>query len=1089
MKKLFFLLFVLIPLLLTHADIGDEIDNCTSSPSFVWNGEIGGLYLPSEGAIKVLFIFAQFPDDNFAGNSSWYLGQAPANMNSWVDETWSSSPTQNSITDYFNVMSWDHTTNTAKLKFTGKSFSVVTPHTRQWYLDNHKQYGDINKEIIQQLDTDPTWSFAQFDNWHYNSNFSFTNSPDGIVEMVIVIWRNIANEFSTKHDKDSIYSALNMGRWGDLGGSNFTVDGGARTIKTGYGGGGGGATICDWYSADMFRFSIHEFSHYLLGDNTYHNGFGFWAMLSGYEPRSYMINSYERYRLGWGNIINLSNTGSNILNEPLTDFITTGKAYRIEIDASTNQYFYIENHQKISYWDKCSGDSYPDDKGIFIMRQDRGGSSNLQAADWMYMIPADGRYNWSVNQYVYPDYYPAGVPVFKKLEENHITGYDELQPIPFTYQGVPKSPFEVLFLEDPITGQSIEHTARNGFGHDAFRIGYKTEFYPWSNPNNQKANQSTTNIGIKVNSINGSTINIDIYRDCNEYNITRNATLAPGTWNINQNVTVNSGVSLTIQPGTNLVFTNGASLIVNGNLNISGTSASNVVLDFVSPSTSPINCIWAYAGSQINIDYAEIKNAALAIWASDAEVHIDHSNLHNMIKPVYFYNLLSNSYGSTIKNTYIKNSSYEGVWLRNSSTYLENNKITNNSGEGLRLSSYSDPVLLRNTIENNRNGITVQVNCTPALSGFNLIDGNTYYGIYANNYGIVLADQGFNTFQITNGYNVYLSFYSQTYASENYWGVYPPDVNKFYADGTSFLDYSTPLPSNPGSGSNLPKAGQQSDLHLAYNNIIEGNYSDAEKLFKKIINEKFNDKEARYALSGLAACYRKSKKDGFKKYLEDELKPKFNNTKNDLYMLYLELDSYYLTQEGKYNEALDNLKLIRDNYPLDSETRKELNFQEGVINLVYKDNAEGAKSIFDKIKNDYPDERTKFDVDILLAAYNNGGCSLLKNGNLKNNLDESFGRKEEVPVEYGLYQNYPNPFNPTTAIRYQLSADSYVTLKIYDELGREVKTLVNQYQDKGRYDINFNASNLASGIYFYQLHASTGSVQSFVSTKKMLLLK
>ena len=91
---------------------------------------------------------------------------------------------------------------------------------------------------------------------------------------------------------------------------------------------------------------------------------------------------------------------------------------------------------------------------------------------------------------------------------------------------------------------------------------------------------------------------------------------------------------------------------------------------------------------------------------------------------------------------------------------------------------------------------------------------------------------------------------------------------------------------------------------------------------------------------------------------------------------------------------------------------------------------------------------------------------------------------EEVVKSFALSQNYPNQFNPTTIIHYEIPNDGLVTLKIYDELGKEVKTLVNQYQNKGKYDINFNASQLSSGIYFYQL--KTGND---ISIKKMILLK
>jgi len=89
-----------------------------------------------------------------------------------------------------------------------------------------------------------------------------------------------------------------------------------------------------------------------------------------------------------------------------------------------------------------------------------------------------------------------------------------------------------------------------------------------------------------------------------------------------------------------------------------------------------------------------------------------------------------------------------------------------------------------------------------------------------------------------------------------------------------------------------------------------------------------------------------------------------------------------------------------------------------------------------------------------------------------------------TPYEFRLDNNYPNPFNPTTNIQYSVASTSKVTLKIYDVLGNEIQTLVDDVKSPGQYTVKFNAQNLASGIYFYQINAG-----NFTATKKLMLLK
>ncbi len=105
------------------------------------------------------------------------------------------------------------------------------------------------------------------------------------------------------------------------------------------------------------------------------------------------------------------------------------------------------------------------------------------------------------------------------------------------------------------------------------------------------------------------------------------------------------------------------------------------------------------------------------------------------------------------------------------------------------------------------------------------------------------------------------------------------------------------------------------------------------------------------------------------------------------------------------------------------------------------------------------------------------------NGNFKYH-DLSEAVNIGVPLRYSLAQNYPNPFNPATVINYQLPAEGFVSLKIYDISGREVKQLVSEVKQAGYFSVQFNASNLSSGVYFYKMQAG-----EFLNVKKMVLVK
>jgi hypothetical protein len=151
-------------------------------------------------------------------------------------------------------------------------------------------------------------------------------------------------------------------------------------------------------------------------------------------------------------------------------------------------------------------------------------------------------------------------------------------------------------------------------------------------------------------------------------------------------------------------------------------------------------------------------------------------------------------------------------------------------------------------------------------------------------------------------------------------------------------------------------------------------------------------------------------------------------------------------------------------------------------NLAYEVNTQGIGNRTCRLRLIVDD-----DLDFnyaLVTGYDNEG-SIGKRGFVQRTLNNI-----EVIETYDLAQNYPNPFNPSTIIKYQIPEDGVVTLKIFDILGKEVTTLVNEQKSVGKYELIFDASNLASGVYIYRIQVNDpAGGTGFTSSKKMMLLK
>jgi hypothetical protein len=183
------------------------------------------------------------------------------------------------------------------------------------------------------------------------------------------------------------------------------------------------------------------------------------------------------------------------------------------------------------------------------------------------------------------------------------------------------------------------------------------------------------------------------------------------------------------------------------------------------------------------------------------------------------------------------------------------------------------------------------------------------------------------------------------------------------------------------------------------------------------------------------------------------------------------------------NNSTGEIHMVLAEDTIQAEDSIHIEYLEGfVINNI----PNGVDSFYVQMEVD-----TSFDGENFGLDYIAGGFSAINGGGDNNSLMSKVFFKNArplhntIPTTFALYQNYPNPFNPVTKIKYDLPKNTNVIIKVYDLLGREVTTLINnEFRNAGRYEVNWNASNYASGVYFYRIQ-----VADYTSVKKMVLIK
>jgi hypothetical protein len=433
--------------------------------------------------LRVLIVFVQFKDDNWNPTwNEWPKNSAPTNwMNTnIIDQLVTQNSTNQNLTHYFSVMSLGH------YKVIGNTYHKVTTNTRDEYISMNYKRGEINRQILQELDGSIDYSI--YDKWNKMGEYNCVWGAEGEVDMIWMVYRNIDNDlpnpgytawklfFGSRSiiGQDTTYS-----RWSgeaSLGwGGILPVDKGARTIDLGPYGLVSGLTMMMGYNGLGYvkNVLLHEFGHHLFGGNEAHLGAaGLWAIMAGYGSRSQMANSWERHRLGWINPMQYNY--NPLIPVLLQDYLTTGQALRILIPGSNPaRYYYLENHQRLSPFDNI--DYSGDGKGIYVIYQ--GGSGGSSTRFWN----AEGRSIWTRDHCAT---HPNGVvvPVFKEGLQSP-SGKFDTEAIPHTacsQGGSTLSPIEAFV--SPINGQDVFQPLFAGDNRDMMKPNYVDVFNPKSNP-------------------------------------------------------------------------------------------------------------------------------------------------------------------------------------------------------------------------------------------------------------------------------------------------------------------------------------------------------------------------------------------------------------------------------------------------------------------------------------------------------------------------------------------------------------------------------------------------------------------------------